>query len=106
MTLAKNGFAIKNSQWNSHWRRKVNGGLTMALSMMTPNNAKKDELNKCGIGSFFGMDFSKMHVAIAVCINGGYATQEEQLCLTTIVYELVKLLAGSGATIQATDDRG
>jgi len=39
-SLAKEGSAIKNSQWNSYWCGKVAGGLTIALSMMKPKNAK------------------------------------------------------------------
>jgi len=95
--LAKKGFAIKNSQWNSYWRGKVAGGLTMALSMMKPNGAKKEELNKCGIGALIDMDVAKMHVAIAVCIDGGPVTQEEQRTITTMVDEVVFDLRRRGA---------
>jgi len=96
-TLAKTGFAIKNSQWKSYWRGKVAGGLTMALSIMTPNNAKKEDLYNCGIGYLLGMDVSQMHVAIAVCIDWGPVTQEEQRTITSIVDEVVFDLHRRGA---------
>jgi len=96
-SLAKKGFAIRNSQWNSYWRGKVAGGLTMALSMMQPGDATKENLNKCGIGALIDMDVSKMHVAIAVCIDGGPVTQEEQRTITTMVDEVVFDLRRRGA---------
>jgi len=97
--LAKKGFVIKNSQWkwNSYSRGKVTRGLTMALSMMKPNGAKEEERNKCGIGRFTGMDVAKMHVAIAMCIDGGPVTHEEQRPITTMVDEVVFDLRRRGA---------
>jgi len=95
--LAKKGFAIRNSQWNSYWRGKVAGGLTMALTMMQPSGATKTGCHECGIGKFIGMDVAKMHVAIAVCIDGGPVTQEEQRTVTTMVDEVVFDLRRRGA---------
>jgi len=69
----------------------------MALSMMKPNSASKEDLNKCGIGALIDMDVSNMHVAIAVCIDGGPVSQEEQRTITTIVDEVVFDLRRSGA---------
>jgi len=96
-TLATKGFVIKNSQWNSYWRGKVAGGLIMALSLMTPNNAKQEDLDKCGIGRLIDQDVSNMHVTIAVCIDGGPVTQEEQRTVTTIIDEVVFDLRRRGA---------
>jgi len=87
--MARKGFAIKNSQWNSYWRGKIAGGLTMALSMMTPKSTTADALNKCGIGALIDMDYKKLHVVIAACIDGGPVIQEEQRTITTMVDEVV-----------------
>jgi len=86
--LAIKGFAIQNSQWNSYWRGKVAGGLTMALSMMQPTYATAELLNPIGLG-FNGMDLSQLRFAICAVIDGGPVTQEEQREITTIVDEVV-----------------
>jgi len=86
--MAKKGFAIKNSQWNSYWRGKVAGGLTMALSMSQPTYTTGEILNPIGLG-FNGMDLSQLHFAVAAVIDGGPVTQEEQREITTIVDEVV-----------------
>jgi len=69
----------------------------MALSLMRPNVTKQEDLGKCGIGLLPGMDLSQMHVAIAVCIDGGPVTQEEQRTITTMVDEAVFDLRRRGA---------
>jgi len=86
---ASEGFAIKHSQWNSYWRGKIAGGLTMALSIMRPKKVTTPELNHCGIRELCNKDYSRLHVAIAACIDGGPVTQEEQQTMATMVDEVV-----------------
>jgi len=87
--MAKKGFAIKNSQWNSFWRGKVAGGLTMALNMQKPTSVSPENALACGIGKLANMDLSEMRVVIAACIDGGEVTQEEQRTATSIIDEVV-----------------
>lgn len=61
----------------------------MALSMMTPKSTTANDLSKCGIGALIDMDYTKLHVVVAACIDGGAVTQEEQRSITTMVDEVV-----------------
>jgi len=87
-SLATTGFAISQSQWNSYWRGKVAGGLTMALSTMEPTSATAETLHSIGLG-YNGMDLSELRFAIAVVIDGGPVTQQEQREMTQMVDEVV-----------------
>jgi len=61
----------------------------MALSLMQPKLVTPQQLNNCGIGELVNMDYSKLHVAIAACIDGGPVSQEEQRTMATMVDEVV-----------------
>jgi len=72
----------------TYWRGKISGGLTMALNR-PPRTTTKETLNQMGIGALINMDLNKLHVAIAVVIDGGDVTQDEQKEMTSIVDEVV-----------------
>lgn len=86
--LAVKGFAVRNSQWNSYWRGKVVGGLTMALTMMEPKELTAEDLRSVGIGKTM-MDINELHVVIAAVIDGGHVTQEEQREIPEMIDEVV-----------------
>jgi len=89
--LAKEGFAIKNSQWNSYWRGKVAGGLCMALTMSPGKEVTDKELESLNIGKL-QKGSSTLRAVIAVMIDGGPITQQEhrempQIC-DDVVFDL------------------
>jgi len=66
----------------------VAGALTMALSMMESTRLTKEDLKSIGIGDT-SMDFTELRVAIAVVIDGGPVTQEEQREIPEVIDEVV-----------------
>jgi len=88
--LAKYGFAVHNSQWNSHWRGKVSGGLTMGLSMTRPTNIPSlSELKKLGMGSICDDSSQEIRVIIGTVIQGGPVTQQEHREIAEIADDVV-----------------
>jgi len=86
--LAKKGFAIKNSQWNSYWRGKVAGGLCMALTLTAGKSICDFTLRELSIGKL-QKDSSDLHAVIAVMIDGGPVTQQEQREMPQICDDVV-----------------
>jgi len=61
----------------------------MALEIMKPKSTTPAALNEHGIGGLSCIDIEQMCVVIAVCIDGGPVTQEEQRTSITILDEVV-----------------
>jgi len=61
----------------------------MAWSMITPKCTTADDLNKSGMGALIDMDYTKLRVAVAACVDGWPVAQEEQRSITTMVDEVV-----------------
>jgi len=57
-----------------------------------------EEKESCGVGNLTPMDQSKMRVVIAVVIDGGPVTQEEQRTVSSMVDEVVFDLRRRGVT--------
>jgi len=87
--VAKQRFAIRNSQWNSYWSGKIAGGLSMALTMTQSIECNRDILMQAvGLGNL-NKDTQSLRAVIAVMIDGGPVMQEEQRKMAELCDEVI-----------------